>query len=43
MRQSSLVMIEKGNVISFTFLAGSEDEIEDLINSLRFGGRPAAR
>ena len=43
MRQSSLVMIEKGNVISFTFLAGSEDEIEDLINSLSFGARASPR
>lgn len=43
MRQSSLVMIEKGNVISFTFLAGSEDEIEDLITSLSFGARAARR
>lgn len=43
MRQSSLVMIEKGNVISFTFIAGSEDEIEDLIKSLSFGARLAPR
>ena len=43
MRQSSLVMIEKGNVISFTFLGGSEDEIEDLIKGLSFGARAAPR
>ena len=43
MRQSSLVMIEKGNIISFTFIGGSEDEVEDLINSLNFGVRAAPR
>src|SRR5215469_6077322 len=43
MRQSSLVMVEKGNIISFTFIAGSEDEVEDLINSLSFGARAAPR
>jgi len=43
MRQSSLVMIEKGNVISFTFIGGSKDEIEDLISGLSFGGRAAPR
>jgi len=43
MRQSSLVMIVKGNIISFTFIAGSKDEVEDLIASLSFGGRSAPR
>ena len=43
MRQSSLVMIEKGNIISFTFIGGSEDEVEDLINSLSFGVRASPR
>jgi len=43
MLQSSLVMIAKGNVISFTFIAGSQDEVEDLINSLSFGARSAPR
>lgn len=43
MRQSSLVMIEKGNIISFTFIGGSEDEVEDLINSLSFAARARPR
>jgi hypothetical protein len=44
MHQSTLVMIEKGFVISFTFISGSEDEVDELIESLRFGRKetPAA-
>ena len=38
MSQSSLVMIEKGNIVSFTFIGGSEDEVNDLIGGLVFGG-----
>jgi hypothetical protein len=37
MWQSSLAMIEKGYIVSFTFIGGSEDEVDDLIRSLRFG------
>lgn len=36
-RQSSLVMIEKGEIVSFTFVGGSEDEVEELIENLKFG------
>lgn len=36
MRQSTLVMIEKGYVVSFTFIAGTEDEIDELVASLKF-------
>lgn len=36
MWQSSLVMIEKGYIVSFTFIGGSEDEIDDLIGKLSF-------
>src|SRR5207248_2234889 len=36
MWQSSLVMIEKGYVVSFTFLGGSEDEVEELVENLSF-------
>ena len=32
--QTSLVMIEKGHIVSFTFVSDSEDEIEDLISGL---------
>ncbi len=39
MRQSSLVMVEKGYVISFTFIAGSEDEISELIEKLSFAAK----
>lgn len=42
MWQSSLVMIEKGHIVSFTFLGGSEDEVDELIGNLSFGTRSAA-
>jgi hypothetical protein len=37
MCQSTLVMIEKGEIVSFTFVGGSEDEVDQLIGELRFG------
>ncbi|MGA8492160.1 MAG: hypothetical protein WB711_17160 [Terriglobales bacterium] len=45
MHQSTLVMIEKGYVVSFTFIGGSEDEVDGLIEGLSFGRKetPAAR
>jgi hypothetical protein len=36
MWQSSVVMIEKGYIVSFTFVGGSEDEVNDLISDLVF-------
>ncbi len=36
MRQSTLVLLTKGQIVSFTFLAGSEDEVSDLIGRLNF-------
>lgn len=36
MRQSTLVMIEHGYLISFTFIYGSEDEVDELIGYLGF-------
>jgi len=36
MYQSSLVMLHKGSVVSFTFIGGSEDEVEELIEKLAF-------
>jgi len=42
MWQSSLVMIEKGYVVSFTFVGGSEGEVEELIGNLSFGMRAPA-
>lgn len=38
MWQTSLVMIEKGNIVSFTFIGGGEDEVNDLISHLVFSG-----
>jgi hypothetical protein len=35
-RQTSLVLLEKGYILSFTFLSGSEDEIDGLIENLGF-------
>jgi hypothetical protein len=39
MWQSSMVMIEKGYIVSFTFIGGSEEEVNDLITNLIFAGR----
>ena len=36
MWQSSLVMIEKGSIVSFTFVSGGEDDVEELIRNLSF-------
>lgn len=36
MYQSTLAMIEKGSIVSFTFIAGSEDEEDSLIENLKF-------
>ncbi|MCU1272012.1 MAG: hypothetical protein JWN74_3306 [Acidobacteriaceae bacterium] len=36
MWQSSLVMIEKGYIVSFTFVGGSQDEVDDLLANLNF-------
>lgn len=36
MHQSTLALLAKGQIVSFTFIAGSEDEISDLIEGLAF-------
>ena len=36
MHQTTLVLLAKGQIVSFTFIAGSEDELNDLIDRLRF-------
>jgi hypothetical protein len=36
MRQSTLVMIDKGYVVSFTFIGGTEDEVDELVEGLSF-------
>lgn len=37
MYQSSLVLLERGYFVSFTFIGSSEDEVEELIEKLTFG------
>jgi len=37
MRQCTLVLVAKGQIVSFTFIAGSEDELDDLMDVLHFG------
>jgi hypothetical protein len=36
-RQSTLVVLARGYVVSFTFIGGSEDEVEELVKGLSFG------
>jgi hypothetical protein len=36
MRQCTLVLLAKGHIVSFTFIAGSEDELDDLMDGLHF-------
>jgi hypothetical protein len=36
MHQSTLVLVAKGQIVSFTFIAGSEDELDDLMDGLHF-------
>ena len=44
MRQSTLVVLARGYAVSFTFIGGSEDEVEELVKGLSFGvGGKAAR
>jgi hypothetical protein len=42
MRQSTLAMLAHGYVISITVIAGTDDEVEDLIDTLDFVGNKAA-
>jgi len=37
MHQSTLVMMDKGYVVSFTFIGESEDEVDRLVEGLSFG------
>ena len=43
MWQSSLAMIEKGYIVSFTFIAGSEDDADGLIGNLSFAAKGPAK
>ena len=42
MRQSTLAMLAHGYVISITVIAGTDDEVEDLIDTLDFVGNKMA-
>jgi hypothetical protein len=37
MQQASLVILEKGYIVSFTFIGGGEDEVTELLAGLGFG------
>src|SRR5580692_6996188 len=37
MRQSTLVVLAHGYAVSFTFIGGTEDEVEELVQGLSFG------
>jgi hypothetical protein len=41
MYQSSLVSMRKGFVVSFTFIGGTQDEVDELIEKLSFGATKA--
>jgi hypothetical protein len=43
MRQSTLVMLARGYVVSFTFIGGTEDEVEELIGGLSFQSAAAKK
>lgn len=43
MHQCTLVWLTKGQIISFTFIAGSDDQLDDLMDGLHFGAAPASR
>lgn len=36
MHQCTLVLLAKGQIVSFTFIAGSDDELDDLMEGLHF-------
>jgi hypothetical protein len=42
MRQSTVVMLARGSAVSFTFIGGTEDEVEQLVEGLSFGLRGKA-
>ena len=41
MRQSTLVVLARGYAVSFTFIGGSEDEVEELVQGLSFAAARA--
>lgn len=43
MRQSTLVILARGYVVSFTFIGGTADEVEELIGGLGFVSGPPGK
>jgi hypothetical protein len=43
MRQSTLVVLARGYAVSFTFIGGNGDEVEELVKGLSFAGGKTAR
>ena len=37
MHQSTLILLQKGSLVSFTFIGGSAEEVEELMERLSFG------
>jgi hypothetical protein len=42
LRQSTLVMLARGYAVSFTFIGGTEDEVEELVQGLSFAAAKTA-
>ena len=38
MHQCTLILLAKAQIVSFTFIAGSDDELDDLMDGLHFEG-----
>lgn len=44
MKQCTLVLLAKGHIVSFTFIAGSDEALDELMDGLHFGAaKPGAR
>ena len=43
MQQSTLVMLARGYAVSLTFIGGTEDEVEELVDGLKFGTGESGR
>jgi hypothetical protein len=42
LHQSTLVLMEKGYLVSFTFIGGTEDEVDELMEGLKFAGKESS-
>ncbi len=43
MHQTTLILLTKGQLLTFTFIAGKEDEIDNLIDGLHFGSEKSTK